>query len=102
MYLLLQNRKYNYYPSPAGGKKTSFLPNNKPGQWLIRSTAVSAQELKKSAYPLPEDWRGLKDKERKLGPCDLVFTHATGFLAGVYADSQEEAIEAAKAWLELL
>ena len=76
--------------------------NSKPGQWMIRSTAVSAQELKKSAYPLPEDWRGLKDKERKLGPCDLVFTHATGFLAGVYANSQEEAVEAAKAWLELL
>jgi uncharacterized UPF0160 family protein len=76
--------------------------NSKPGQWMIRSTAVSAQELKKSAYPLPNDWRGLKDRERKLGPCDLVFTHATGFLAGVYADSQEEAVEAAKAWLELL
>ena len=45
IYFLLWNRKYNYYPSPAGEKKTSFLPSNKPGQCVKHRHSTTESPL---------------------------------------------------------
>ncbi|CAD5232953.1 unnamed protein product [Bursaphelenchus xylophilus] len=86
-----------------GGKIVyAIYPGDKSGNsWRIQSVPVSENTEFDNRWPLPQEWRGLRDKELadKIGVDTAVFVHATGFIGG--AKTKEDAIEMAKKSLKL-
>lgn len=74
----------------------------KDREYRIQSVSVSLEDRFNNKVPLPEEWRALDSSSNKtLGGCKIIFTHKTGFIAGISASFKSTAIEAAKEWLSL-
>jgi len=63
--------------------KYVLFPDERNGKWMIQCVPPSPNTFE-SRLPLPESWRGLRDKELSdfIGLDGCVFCHATGFCGG--------------------
>ncbi|KAL8726000.1 MAG: hypothetical protein Q9166_007002 [cf. Caloplaca sp. 2 TL-2023] len=74
-------------PTPGNSSKVLYVlypESSTPGsKWRIQAVPVSKDSFE-SRKPLPEWWRGLRDKElsAKSGVEGCVFVHASGFIGG--------------------
>ncbi|CAD5223705.1 unnamed protein product [Bursaphelenchus okinawaensis] len=77
-----------------GGKIVyAIYPGDKDGNsWRIQSVPVSENTEFDNRWPLPQDWRGVRDNAlaEKIGIKTASFVHATGFIGG--AKTKEAAI----------
>lgn len=102
-----------YLPKPMPWQTTLFASGKdkdidlvvwreKETEYRIQAVPVSLEDRFNNKVPLPEDWRALDNTtEKMLGGCKIIFTHKTGFIAGVSTAFKSSAIEAAKEWLSL-
>lgn len=102
-----------YLPKPMPWQTTLFnsgrdkdidlvVWREKETEYRIQAVPVSLEDRFNNKVPLPEEWRALGSSSNKtLGGCGIIFTHKTGFIAGVSTSFKSSAIEAAKEWLAL-
>lgn len=102
-----------YLPKPMPWQTTLFnsgkdkdinlvVWKEKENEYRIQAVSVSLEDRFNNKFPLPEGWRALDSStDKMLGGCKIIFTHKTGFIAGVSTAFKSSAIEAAKEWLSL-
>lgn len=104
--LKYKDEKYAVFPSlyksapvvtsDDPNKKLIIMPHSK-GKWMIQSVPISRGQNFELRCPMPEHWRGLKDKDLvEVSEIDsLIFVHKSGFLA-IMEGTIDDAIKLSK------